>query len=123
MAAIRSKHTSPEMFVRSALHREGFRFRLHVTQLPGNPDIVLPRFGVAVFVHGCFWHGHGCSRAHVPRTNTSYWLPKIERNRARFKRTRRLLQKAGWAVKVVHECKVENETKLLVKDLHSTYRR
>ena len=123
MAAIRSKHTRPEMAVRSSLHRSGFRFRLHRSDLPGNPDIVLPRLRTVVFVHGCFWHGHRCRRAHLPKTNTAYWLPKIERNRARFRQTKRLLRKGGWDVKVIHECTLEKETRNLLYELSSTHRR
>ena len=79
MAAIRSEDTEIEMRVRRALHAAGFRFRLHRKDLPGKPDIVLPRYRVAIFVDGCFWHGHECIEGHEPKSNTDYWVPKIVR--------------------------------------------
>src|ERR1700735_2034876 len=84
MRAIKSKNTFPEMQVRRFVHGLGYRFRLHRKDLPGTPDLVFPRLKCAIFVHGCFWHGHGCLRgARVPKTNTKYWTAKIERNIAR----------------------------------------
>lgn len=123
MSAIRSKHTRPEIYVRSLLHRSGFRFRLHVRTLPGQPDIVLSKYQTAVFVHGCFWHGHACIRSHTPRTNTSYWLPKIARNRARFELTRSALRRLGWHVRTVHECRVDSDLRKLIDALRSTVNR
>jgi DNA mismatch endonuclease (patch repair protein) len=105
MRGIRSKDTRPEMFVRRALHKAGYRYRLHRGDLPGKPDIVLPRLRVIVQVRGCFWHGHGCWLAHEPGSRRGYWLPKIEGNRARDRRNDRMLRKMGWAVLVVWECK------------------
>ena len=110
MAAIRSKGTSPEIYVRRALHAAGFRFRLHRKELPGKPDIVLPRFMTVVFVNGCFWHGHYCSDGHTPKTNSEYWGPKIARTMERDRRHRQELSEAGWSVITIHECHKNPET-------------
>lgn len=83
MAAIRSRNTSPELYVRRMVHRAGFRYRLHSRLLPGSPDLSFKATRIAVFVHGCFWHGHACNRGHTPRTNNAYWTAKICRNRTR----------------------------------------
>ncbi len=104
MSGIRERNTKPEIFVRSLLHREGFRFRLHVRELPGKPDIVLPKYRAAIFVHGCFWHGHNCSLYRLPGTRPDFWQDKIDRNRARDRRVRDGLLAAGWRVAVVWEC-------------------
>ncbi len=104
MARIRSTNTKPEVFVRSALHRAGFRFRLHNRELPGRPDIVLPKHRTVVFVHGCFWHRHGCSLASDPATRKAFWREKFARNVARDKRTAAALRRAGWRVLTVWEC-------------------
>src|SRR5689334_14521884 len=93
MSRIRSKDTSPELRVRKALHAAGFRFRLHRGDLPGKPDIVLPKHRFAIFVHGCFWHSHGCSIGRVPKTRQDYWLPKLTRNRERHERAEQELKK------------------------------
>ena len=119
MAAIRSKDTQPELYVRSRVHEAGFRFRLHRRDLPGHPDLVLPRYHVAVFVHGCFWHGHDCNRAQRPRTNTEYWGPKIQGNILRDQRNAVLLQQANWDVFTVRECTLERDTESLVDRLTS----
>jgi DNA mismatch endonuclease, patch repair protein len=89
MAAVRSKDTQPELLVRRSLHAAGFRFRLHVRDLPGNPDVVLPRLRYALFVHGCFWHGHYCKRGNLPTTNVAFWSKKIETNLQRDAAARR----------------------------------
>ncbi|MFZ9916491.1 MAG: very short patch repair endonuclease [Phycisphaerales bacterium] len=104
MSRIRGKDTKPEVFVRSALHRAGFRFRLHGAALPGRPDIVLPRHRTVVFVHGCFWHRHGCRLSSEPATRRAFWREKFARNRARDQRTARALRKLGWRVVTVWEC-------------------
>ena len=106
MRRIRSKDTQPEIVVRGILHRLGYRFRLHRTDLPGHPDIVLPRHRKIVLVQGCFWHGHTCRLASRPKSNTSYWLPKIERNRARDVRNREALAALGWQVLELWECDI-----------------
>lgn len=117
MSAIRSTGTKPELYVRRKLHAAGFRFRLHRKDLDGCPDLVLPRFMTAVFVHGCFWHGHGCKRGHTPRSNTPYWSAKIGRNVSRDKRNRVTLEKAGWRVAVVWECGVAEQSEQLIEML------
>jgi DNA mismatch endonuclease (patch repair protein) len=110
MAKVKSKNTVPEMTVRSLLHRLGYRFRLHRADLPGTPDIVLPRRRAVVFVHGCFWHQHaGCKRATLPTSNLEYWAAKLSRNTARDLRAVRQLRKLGWKVLIVWECQVNQQ--------------
>jgi DNA mismatch endonuclease, patch repair protein len=105
MAGIRGKDTKPEMRVRKALFAGGYRYRLHRKDLPGTPDIVLPGRRVAIFVNGCFWHGHsGCSLAKVPGTRTDFWKEKFENNRQRDRVAAEALRVAGWRVLVVWEC-------------------
>ena len=104
MSGIRGRNTRPEILVRSLLHRQGFRFRLHVRKLPGKPDIVLPRHHAAIFVHGCFWHGHDCPLFRVPGTREEFWRDKISRNQVNDQKARRALLAAGWRVGVVWEC-------------------
>ncbi len=104
MSGIRGKDTRPEMLVRKALHARGFRFRLHVKDLPGKPDIVLPKFRAVIFVHGCFWHGHDCRYFKVPQTRTGFWLDKIGQNQERDRRQVEKLVQQGWRVLVVWEC-------------------
>ncbi|MFC7498466.1 very short patch repair endonuclease [Enterovirga sp. GCM10030262] len=112
MRRIRSSNTKPEVLLRSALHARGLRFRLHRRQLPGKPDVVLPRHRVAVFVHGCFWHRHeGCKVATTPKSNTQFWVDKFDRNVARDKRVRSELEAAGWRVIVSWECEVDTPAK------------
>ena len=117
MAAIRSKDTKPEVYVRRHVHAAGFRFRLHRRGLPGRPDLVFPRHRLAVFVHGCFWHGHDCDRAQRPRTNTQYWGPKIDGNILRDRRNAASLQQAHWDVFTIRECTLEQDTERLVHRL------
>jgi DNA mismatch endonuclease (patch repair protein) len=114
MSRIRDRDTKPEVRVRRALHGLGFRFRLHRKDLPGRPDVVLPKWKTAVFVHGCFWHGCAkCDRGtRVPKTNTEFWLAKVAENRGRDRRVRRLLRAAGWRVLVVWACETENAGRL-----------
>lgn len=122
MRRVRGKDTTPEKVVRSLLHRLGFRFRLHRADLPGNPDIVLPKYGAVVFVHGCFWHRHvGCPRASTPASRQEYWLPKFRRTVERDKEKHQLLRNAGWNVIVVWECELRDIAQLaarLSKQLH-----
>lgn len=114
MRAIRSRDTGPERIVRSALHRMGYRFRLHVRDLPGCPDIVLPRYRAVVFVHGCFWHAHRCrAGSRIPKTNSEYWEAKRSRNKQRHQKARRALRRAGWAVLTIWECQVRDLGALL----------
>lgn len=106
MAAIRGKDTKPEIVVRSALHRAGLRFRLHRRDLPGTPDIVLPKYRTVVMVHGCFWHHHGCAKSTWPKTRADFWRKKILANVDRDRRTRYFLRAAGWKEVVVWECEI-----------------
>lgn len=105
MSRVRGGNTSPEMVVRSTLHKLGFRFRLHRRDLPGTPDVVLPRWNTIIFVHGCFWHGHGgCRRAERPESNAEFWRMKLDSNIQRDERNRRELNALGWKVLTVWEC-------------------
>lgn len=106
MAGIRGRNTKPEILIRSLLHRQGFRFRLHVGDLPGKPDIVLRRFHAIIFVHGCFWHGHDCRFFKWPRTRPAFWRKKIKDNHANDLKARKALRAAGWRVGVVWECAI-----------------
>lgn len=107
MRQVRREHTAPERAVRSFLHAQGLRFRLHPAQLPGRPDLVLPARHTAVFVHGCFWHGHDCRHGAVAaRRNADFWNAKIAANRARDARKAAALEALGWRVEVVWECQV-----------------
>jgi len=108
MSRIRSKDTKPEMLVRKALHRLGFRFRLHSRELPGRPDIVLPKYRTVIQVKGCFWHGHTCPDGRIPRSNQEYWVPKLQRNRDRDTTNDRKLRHLGWSVRNLWECRVCN---------------
>lgn len=111
MSNIRSKDTLPEKKVRSWLHAHGFRFRIHRKDLPGKPDIVLPKYKSIIFVHGCFWHRHeGCKEASVPKTNSEYWEKKIARNIERDSEEKQKLESAGWKVIVVWECEVDDSS-------------
>src|SRR6266478_6600691 len=112
MAAIRRKDTSPEIAVRSLLHRMGLRFRLHDRRLPGTPDIVLPRHETVVFVHGCFWHHHDCPRGTMPKSRAEFWKIKLQGNRARDSAHRRALVKQRWRVVTVWECEVKHPDRL-----------
>jgi DNA mismatch endonuclease (patch repair protein) len=108
MRRVPSRGSAPEMRVRRAVHAAGFRYRLHRKGLPGSPDLVFPRFRVAVFVHGCFWHWHGCKRSRMPEANRAYWEAKIARNVARDARNAAALDAAGWTVRVVWECGIDD---------------
>ncbi|THH35716.1 DNA mismatch endonuclease Vsr [Aliishimia ponticola] len=103
MSRVRGKDTKPEMIIRRGLHSRGFRYRLHDKKLPGRPDIVLPRWGAAIEVRGCYWHGHrGCGR--IPKTRREFWGPKIAGNRERDARNEAALLGAGWRLLIVWEC-------------------
>jgi DNA mismatch endonuclease (patch repair protein) len=109
MSLIRSRDTEPEKAVRSVLHRLGYRFRLHSKNLPGNPDIVLPKYKTSIFVHGCFWHQHeNCRRANIPKSNTSYWAPKLKRNKEKDVKHQEALSSMGWKVVTVWECMIKD---------------
>jgi len=107
MARIKSKDTKPEWVVRRYLYSRGYRYRKNVKKMPGSPDIVLRKYGVVIFVHGCFWHGHSID-GHIPQSNSDYWRKKIERNQKRDELNKRQLLKMGWAVIVVWECQLKS---------------
>lgn len=113
MRSVKRKDTAPELVVRRYLHAAGIRYRLHVANLPGRPDIVVPRRRTVVFVHGCFWHGHDCAHGRIPaKTNASFWLEKITANRARDRRKRDALVELGWHVETIWECECAYPGKL-----------
>ncbi len=112
MRAVGSRNTGPELVVRRALHRLGYRFRLHRTDLPGTPDIVLPGRSAVIFVHGCFWHGHRCRKGRAPKSNTEFWTEKILRNRERDRRVKANLRRAGWRCATVWQCETRDCAKL-----------
>jgi DNA mismatch endonuclease (patch repair protein) len=116
MSRIRSKDTKPEKIVRSLLHRMGFRFRLHVKDLPGKPDIVLPKYKTVIFVHGCFWHRHlKCKYAYTPKSNIDFWEKKFADNIARFKIVKKKLEHLQWNVVVIWECEIKSNADLVNK--------
>lgn len=108
MSHIRSKDTKPEQLLRQALWHKGFRYRLHVKDLPGKPDIVLPKYKTVIFVNGCFWHGHkGCKDFVIPKSNTAFWLEKIGKNKERDAKDETALKYAGWKVITIWECELK----------------
>lgn len=123
MSKVRQKHTKPEIQVRSILHRAGFRFSLHRKDLPGNPDIILPKYKTVIFVHGCFWHQHkNCPKSARPTTKVEFWNNKLDKNIARDAVNIELLKKASWKVITVWECElkknnIENLTERLASNL------
>ncbi len=110
MAGIRGKDTKPELMVRSALHRRGLRFKLHVASLPGKPDLVFPKYRAVVFVHGCFWHRHDCQYFRWPQSNKAFWRTKLSRNFRRDRLTVHTLQDADWRVCMIWECALKQKT-------------
>lgn len=113
MSGIKGKNTMPEMLVRRFLHRKGLRFRLHVASLTGKPDLVFPKYRVAVQVHGCFWHQHvGCKFAYMPKSNRAFWRAKLAANVERDARTNIVLRAAGWRVITVWECEASKDVRL-----------
>jgi len=119
MSMIKGKDTKPEIIVRKFLFKNGFRFRLNYTKLPGKPDIVLPKYKTVIFINGCFWHGHeGCKYYVIPKTRTEWWLKKINKTRKRDQDNHRLLIETNWKVIVIWECelkhKIENRLNMLI---------
>ncbi|WP_315783158.1 very short patch repair endonuclease [Bradyrhizobium sp. SZCCHNPS1003] len=110
MASVGQRDTGVEMMLRSALHRLGVRYRLHVRSLPGSPDLVFPRYRAVVFVHGCYWHAHGCHRSTFPRSNQSFWSDKFAANQRRDAKKEAALLEAGWRVMTVWECALRGKT-------------
>lgn len=119
MSGIRGKNTKPELLIRKALHARGFRYRLHCG-LPGKPDICLPKHRAVIFVHGCFWHGHGCHLFKWPSTRPEFWRAKIGRNREVDRVAEERLSEAGWRVAVVWECALKGRERLPLEDVIST---
>lgn len=113
MKAVRQKNTGAEVITRKLLHRLGLRFRLHRKDLPGSPDVVLPKHQTVIFIHGCYWHRHpGCKYASTPKTNQNFWLPKFQRNVERDARKEEALRALGWRVLIVWECETRDLSKL-----------
>jgi DNA mismatch endonuclease (patch repair protein) len=112
MAGIRAKDTKPEIFLRRALHRRGFRFRLHVPDLPGKPDLVFPKFRAVLFAHGCFWHRHQCHLFKWPKSREAFWREKIDRNVDNDTRILDALNEMGWRVGTVWECALKGRARL-----------
>jgi DNA mismatch endonuclease (patch repair protein) len=124
MSRIRARDTGPELRLRSLLHRAGFRFRLHAKKLPGRPDIVLPKYRTAIFVHGCFWHRHsGCRNATTPSTRAEFWQDKFDSNVRRDARNRADLEAVGWTVMTVWECELKADAEEVVRRVASELRR
>jgi len=117
MSGIRSKNTRPEKLIRSLLHREGFRFRLHTTSLPGKPDLVFPKYKAVIFVNGCYFHGHDCHLFKLPSSNTAFWNNKIVGNRKRDEKRIKELNLQGWRVLTIWECSVRGKNKIDILDL------
>lgn len=115
MAGIRSKNTKPELIVRKALHRKGFRYRLHTKSIPGTPDLVLPKYNALVFIHGCFWHHHGCHLSKLPPEKK--WQDKLLSNAKRDAKVTDELLEAGWRVATVWECALKGKSKLPIDDI------
>lgn len=123
MGRIKGKNTAPEIRVRRLLHGMGHRFRLHCSNLPGKPDIVLPKYRLCIFVHGCFWHQHsGCRRASVPTSNVDFWKKKLARTIERDQENLLALDQAGWRATVIWECEVKDEP-LLKRRLEICFRK
>ena len=111
MSGIRGRNTKPEILIRSLLHRQGFRFRLHARELPGKPDIVLSRFHAVIFVHGCFWHGHDCPFFKWPGTRPEFWRDKIGRNQDNDRKAVAALRANGWRIGIVWECALRGKNR------------
>lgn len=117
MSAVRSANTKPELIIRRGLHRLGFRYCLNDRRLPGTPDLVLPKYGVAIFIHGCFWHGHDCNLFKSPKTRPQFWQAKIDGNRHRDASAHRDLALLGWRVLTIWECCLRGPDKLPIDEV------
>jgi DNA mismatch endonuclease, patch repair protein len=113
MSGIQSKNTKPEMLIRKALHARGFRYSLHSKQLPGKPDIVMPKWRVVIFVHGCFWHVHGCSLSKMPANNSDFWAKKLGANRRRDAAVKDNMIALGWRTVIIWECATRGKSALV----------
>nr|WP_192385785.1 very short patch repair endonuclease [Mesorhizobium silamurunense] len=124
MSRIKGRNTSPELLLRSLLHRAGFRFRLHAKQLPGRPDVVLPKYRTVIFVHGCFWHRHpGCRNATTPSTRWAFWQEKFDSNVSRDARNQEALESARWTVLTVWECELKADAEGVARRLAGELRK
>lgn len=112
MSGIKGKDTKPELVIRKGLHARGFRFRLHSRDVPGKPDLILPRYHAAIFVHGCFWHSHDCHLFKMPSTRPDFWKAKLARNRERDTEVRKALPGAGWRFLVIWECALKGKARI-----------
>jgi DNA mismatch endonuclease (patch repair protein) len=113
MSLVRSTDTKPELLVRTIAHKSGYRYRLHVSKLPGKPDLVFPRLRKIVFIHGCFWHRHhACALARLPKSRLDFWVPKLTQNHERDLKNIAKLRRAGWRVKVIWECEISKIDRL-----------
>jgi DNA mismatch endonuclease (patch repair protein) len=117
MSGIRGKNTKPEILVRSILHRKGYRFRIHVPNLPGKPDVVLPKYTAVILINGCFWHGHDCHLFKWPSTRQEFWHNKITGNRTTDLRNRQLLKEEGWRILIIWECSLKGKNRLKFDDI------
>lgn len=117
MSRIRNRDTKPELFVRRRIWSEGFRYARSRRNLPGTPDLVLPRYGVVVFVHGCFWHAHDCPRGRLPATNRKFWRAKLAENRKRDRRVMRQLRRLGWRCFQIWQCRLQVDTQRVITRL------
>ena len=120
MSRVRQRDTRPELFVRKAIWQAGFRYRLHVKKLPGSPDLVFPKYRLVVFVHGCFWHQHGCAKSARPSSNSAFWDPKLDGNVARDLRAQTKLKELGWSTRAIWECDLEDGVEALLVHLRRT---
>ncbi|MBI4383070.1 MAG: DNA mismatch endonuclease Vsr [Nitrospinae bacterium] len=123
MSCVKSRHTSPEILIRKELHKIGLRYRLHDKNLPGKPDLVFPKYKAVVFVNGCFWHGHKCSKGRLPKSNLVFWREKVERNRKRDSQNARSLRRLGYKVLVVWQCSIMGRRKIEIRALGEKVRR
>jgi DNA mismatch endonuclease, patch repair protein len=117
MSRIRGRDTKPEMLIRRGLHARGLRYRLHDRKLPGRPDLVFPKYRTAVFIHGCFWHAHGCALSKLPATRQDFWKQKLEGNAARDNKAIEALQANGWRVLVIWECALRGPVRVALHEL------
>ncbi len=123
MSAVKGKNTRIELAIRKTVHHEGFRYSLHNKSLPGKPDLALKKYGVAVFVNGCFWHGHSCRKGKRPTSNKNFWDVKLERNVKRDRDNTKQLKKLGWEVVTIWECEIEKGARKLVRKLNHKKKR
>jgi DNA mismatch endonuclease (patch repair protein) len=115
MRSVRAKHSSPELAVRKIIFALGYRYRLHGANLPGKPDIVFPGKKKVIFIHGCFWHAHGCPKGKPPKSNLSFWLPKFEKNKTRDTENVNSIISLGWKPLVIWQCEIKNKDVLIEK--------